>query len=104
MSVNDFVVRAVALALAEVPEANAIWDAQKQEPQLVESVDVAIAVATDKGLITPIVKAANTKSLAQVGESLGNSPALITKSAVFPCNILSSIDTTCTRHLHVFLD
>ena len=66
MSVNDFVVRAVALALAEVPEANAIWDAKAQEPKIVDSVDVAIAVATDKGLITPIVKAANTKSLAQV--------------------------------------
>ena len=66
MSVNDFVVRAVALALAEVPEANAIWDAEAQEPKMIDSVDVAIAVATDKGLITPIVKAANTKSLAQV--------------------------------------
>lgn len=69
MSVNDFVVRAVALALAEVPEANAIWDPEAQEPKIVDSVDVAIAVATDKGLITPIVKAANTKSLAQVMHS-----------------------------------
>lgn len=63
---NDLVVRAIALALAEVPEANAIWDPQKQEPQFMDTVDVAIAVATDKGLITPIVKAANTKTLAQV--------------------------------------
>lgn len=58
--------RAVALALAEVPEANAIWDGKADEPKTAESVDVAIAVATDKGLITPIVKAANTKSLTQV--------------------------------------
>ena len=56
----------MALALAEVPEANAIWDAKAEEPKIVDSVDIAIAVATDKGLITPIVKAANTKSLAQV--------------------------------------
>ena len=65
VSVNDFVVRAVALALAEVPQANSIWDAQNEEPKPVDSVDVAIAVATDKGLITPIIKAANTKSLTQ---------------------------------------
>lgn len=63
-------VRAVALALAEVPAANAIWDAEAQEPKVVDGVDVAIAVATDKGLITPIVKAANTKSLSQVSYHL----------------------------------
>ena len=66
VSINDFVVRAVALALAEVPEANAVWDAKAEEPKLVNSVDVAIAVATDKGLITPIIREANTKSLKQV--------------------------------------
>ena len=66
VSVNDFIVRAVALALAEVPRANAMWDENAQDSKLVDSVDVAIAVATDKGLITPIVKAANTKSLTQV--------------------------------------
>lgn len=66
VSVNDFVVRAVALALAEVPKANAVWDAEAQEPRQAKSVDVAIAVATDKGLITPIIREANTKSLKQV--------------------------------------
>lgn len=52
--------------MAEVPHANAIWDDHAQDAKSVEGVDVAIAVATDKGLITPIVKAANTKSLTQV--------------------------------------
>lgn len=66
VSVNDFVIRAVALALAEVPEANAIWNASAGEAQTQGSVDIAIAVATDKGLITPIIRAANTKSLTQV--------------------------------------
>lgn len=67
---NDFVVRAVALALAEVPQANSMWDAKAEEVVSVKSIDVAIAVATDKGLITPIVKAANTKSLKQVCDIL----------------------------------
>jgi len=70
VSVNDLVIRAVALALQEVPEANAGWDAGRGEPQLRDSVDVAVAVATDKGLITPIVKAANTKSLKQISEEV----------------------------------
>lgn len=66
VSLNDFVVRAVALALAEVPSANSMWDSKSEEVRRFESVDVAIAVATDKGLITPILKNANTKSLSQV--------------------------------------
>ena len=68
VSLNDFVVRAVALALAEVPAANSSWDTKTEEIRQLDSVDVAIAVATDKGLITPILKAANTKTLKQVPE------------------------------------
>ena len=67
MSVNDFIVRAAALALQEVPGANAFWDGKAEQVRASPGVDVAVAVATDKGLITPIVKAANTKSLVQVG-------------------------------------
>lgn len=63
VSVNDFVIRAVALALAEVPAANALWDAASEAPAAASGVDIAIAVATDAGLITPIVKAADTKTL-----------------------------------------
>lgn len=66
VSVNDFVIRAVALALKAVPEANAQWNAQQGEIKLVDSVDISIAVATDAGLITPIVANANTKSLTQI--------------------------------------
>jgi pyruvate/2-oxoglutarate dehydrogenase complex dihydrolipoamide acyltransferase (E2) component len=66
VSVNDFVVRAAALALRDVPEANAFWDgaagASVQQP----SVDVCVAVATEGGLITPIVKAADGKGLSQI--------------------------------------
>lgn len=66
VSVNDFVVRAVALALRDVPEANAFWDKQQESAKLQPSVDVCVAVATDGGLITPIVKAADSKSLLQI--------------------------------------
>lgn len=74
-SVNDFIVRAAALALEQVPEANAMWDAKTGEIKPASSVDVAIAVATDGGLITPIVKQANTKSLQQISSEVSQLPA-----------------------------
>ncbi|KAI8466808.1 MAG: Lipoate acetyltransferase [Monoraphidium minutum] len=66
VSVNDCVVRAVALALRDVPEANAAWDGAAGAAVAQPSVDVAIAVATEGGLITPIVRDAANKSLAQI--------------------------------------
>jgi pyruvate dehydrogenase E2 component (dihydrolipoamide acetyltransferase) len=64
ISVNDFVIRAAALALRQVPAANASWsdDAILQW----ERVDIAVAVALDEGLITPIVKGADQKGLGQI--------------------------------------
>jgi pyruvate dehydrogenase E2 component (dihydrolipoamide acetyltransferase) len=64
ISVNDFIVRATALALREVPAANVTFD----EDALIQHVaaDVAVAVATDGGLITPIVRDADLKGLADI--------------------------------------
>mmetsp|Transcript_2689 Transcript_2689/g.4314 ORF Transcript_2689/g.4314 Transcript_2689/m.4314 type:complete len:218 (-) Transcript_2689:193-846(-) len=64
VSVNDFVIKAVAATLREVPEANAYWteDSIKFNP----TVDVAFAAATPAGLVTPVVKEAATKSIAQI--------------------------------------
>jgi len=61
ISVNDFVVRAAALALVEVPDANVSWT----EDALIryERADVAVAVATEGGLITPVVREADRKEL-----------------------------------------
>jgi len=68
LSVNDFVVRAVALALRKVPGVNAAW----AEDAILhfESVDVSVAVATPAGLITPIVKQADRKGLATIANEL----------------------------------
>jgi pyruvate dehydrogenase E2 component (dihydrolipoamide acetyltransferase) len=64
ISVNDFVIRATALALRQVPAANASWS---DEAILVwDSVDIAVAVALEDGLITPIVKNADRKGLATI--------------------------------------
>jgi pyruvate dehydrogenase E2 component (dihydrolipoamide acetyltransferase) len=64
ISVNDFVIRAAALALRQVPAANASWS--DEAILLWDSVDIAVAVALDDGLITPIVRAADRKGLAAI--------------------------------------
>lgn len=68
LSVNDFIVKAAALALRQVPDANVIWtdDAVLR----LEDVDVCVAVATDGGLITPVVRHADAKGLATVSREV----------------------------------
>lgn len=61
ISVNDFIVKAAALALRKVPDANVIWTGDAILK--LADVDIAVAVATDGGLITPIVRQADRKSL-----------------------------------------
>jgi pyruvate dehydrogenase E2 component (dihydrolipoamide acetyltransferase) len=68
ISVNDFVVRAVALALRQVPEANATWT--ETAIRLYNDVDVSIAVATPNGLITPVVRNADEKGLARISNEV----------------------------------
>ncbi|KAA8534497.1 hypothetical protein F0562_032014 [Nyssa sinensis] len=63
VSVNDIVIKAVAIALRNVPEANAYWNAEKGEVVLCDSIDISVAVATEKGLMTPIHAKARTGKL-----------------------------------------
>ena len=67
VSVNDCVMYAVGRALREVPELNAGWDDATGGRRACESVDVCVAVATDDGLITPIVTRADEKTLTEIG-------------------------------------
>ncbi|WP_395943678.1 pyruvate dehydrogenase complex dihydrolipoamide acetyltransferase [Brevundimonas sp.] len=64
VSVNDFVIKAAALALKAVPEANASYT--PEGIAMHHNADVSMAVAIDGGLITPIIKKAETKGLAQI--------------------------------------
>nr|QYA72946.1 14-3-3-1 [Lilium davidii var. unicolor] len=66
VSVNDIIIKAVALALRSVPEVNAYWNDEKGEPSLCNSIDISIAVATEKGLMTPIVRNADQKTLSAI--------------------------------------
>jgi len=64
VSVNDFIIKASAMALKAVPEANASYS--PEGIALHHHADVAMAVAIDGGLITPIIRKAETKSLSQI--------------------------------------
>ena len=66
VSVNDLIVRAVAVTLVEHPEANAQWDGDA----VIEHgrVNIGMAVATDDGLLVPVIKDANLKSVLEIGE------------------------------------
>ena len=68
ISVNDCVVKAVALALADVPAANVSWS----EDAIHEhgTVDISVAVATANGLITPIVRDAGAKTLSAISQEM----------------------------------
>ncbi|MFO1080794.1 MAG: pyruvate dehydrogenase complex dihydrolipoamide acetyltransferase [Reyranellaceae bacterium] len=64
VSVNDMMIKACAKALRDHPDCNASWT----EDEMIQygAVDISVAVATDRGLITPIVRSADLKGLAQI--------------------------------------
>jgi pyruvate dehydrogenase E2 component (dihydrolipoamide acetyltransferase) len=64
LSLNDFVIKALALALQRVPQANAVW-AEDRILRFRQS-DIGVAVAIDGGLLTPVVRKAETKSLGAI--------------------------------------
>ncbi len=68
LSVNDFVIKALALALQRVPAANAVW-ADDRILRFKHS-DVGVAVAIEGGLLTPVIRQAETKSLSAISAEM----------------------------------
>jgi len=68
LSLNDFIIRALALALQRVPAANAAWASDRI--LRFKHVDIGVAVALDGGLITPIVRSAETKSVSAISSEM----------------------------------
>ena len=66
ISVNDLIIKATAMALHKVPEANSAWS--EEATIIYNNVDIAMAVAIEDGLITPIIKNANQKSIIQISQ------------------------------------
>lgn len=70
LSINDFVVRAVAIALGRVPEANASWLEGEGGIVRHERIDLAFAVALDEGLVTPVLREADSLGLLAINETI----------------------------------
>ena len=68
LSVNDFVIKACAQALQRVPEANSVWAGDRILS--LKPSDVAVAVAIDGGLITPVIRDAHGKGLGQISTEM----------------------------------
>lgn len=68
VSVNDFIIKATAIASLKVPEANSAW--MGQVIRQYDDVDVSVAVSTDKGLITPIVFNADRKGVIEISKNV----------------------------------
>ena len=68
LSVNDLIIKACGMALMKVPKANATW--ADEGIRLYQRADISVAVATDGGLITPVVRGANLKGLAAISTEM----------------------------------
>jgi pyruvate dehydrogenase E2 component (dihydrolipoamide acetyltransferase) len=68
LSVNDFVIKAMALALQRIPEANVSWSEAAMLRH--KHSDIGVAVALPFGLITPIIRKAETKSLSAISNEM----------------------------------
>ncbi|MEO0772437.1 MAG: pyruvate dehydrogenase complex dihydrolipoamide acetyltransferase [Pseudomonadota bacterium] len=68
LSVNDFIIKACALALQAVPDCNAVWAGDRVLK--LKTSDVAVAVAIEGGLFTPVLRDADTKSLSTLSTEM----------------------------------
>ncbi len=68
VSLTDLLIKALAMALAELPEANVSWHSTHIMQH--GSVDVSVAVSVDGGLVTPVIRQADQKSIFEISENL----------------------------------
>lgn len=68
LSINDFVIKAAAAALIDVPQANATW--AETAVRLYDTVDLSVAVAIDGGLVTPVLRSVEQQSLTEVARNV----------------------------------
>ena len=68
LSVNDFIIKASAIALQQVPDCNAVW--AEDRVLRFEASDVAVAVAIEGGLFTPVIRDADSKTLSTISTEM----------------------------------
>lgn len=68
LSLNDFFIKAMAMALQRVPQANAVW-AEESILRFARS-DISVAVSVESGLFTPVIRAADSKSIGEIAKEM----------------------------------
>ena len=74
ISINDFVIRAIGLAHVAVPEANVTW--AEDAIRSYNRVDVSVAIATERGLVTPVLRGVEQRSLSSISAEVKRYAAL----------------------------
>jgi pyruvate dehydrogenase E2 component (dihydrolipoamide acetyltransferase) len=82
LSVNDFIIKALGLALMRVPDANATWTEGGMLKH--RRADVGVAVAVEGGLFTPVIRSADTKMLSQISNEMKDLAARARKRRLAP--------------------
>ncbi|RFS87391.1 2-oxo acid dehydrogenase subunit E2 [Actinomadura spongiicola] len=70
LSVNDLVLRAVAVAHSEVPEMNVVW--AEEGMHRFGSVDIGVAMASDRGLVSPVLRSVEQRTVSSIAENVRN--------------------------------
>ncbi|WP_194847978.1 pyruvate dehydrogenase complex dihydrolipoamide acetyltransferase [Candidatus Neptunochlamydia vexilliferae] len=81
---NDFVMRAVALSLKEHPVVNSGFDAAGEKIIRFQTIDIAVAVSIDEGLITPIIRHADYKNMGQISAEVKQLATLAKEGKIQP--------------------
>ncbi|XP_066495776.1 pyruvate dehydrogenase protein X component, mitochondrial [Tiliqua scincoides] len=68
VTINDFIIKATAVTLKQMPDVNVTWDGQG--PRQLQSIDISIVVATDQGVMAPILKDASAKGVQEISTSV----------------------------------
>jgi pyruvate dehydrogenase E2 component (dihydrolipoamide acetyltransferase) len=98
LSVNDFIIKALALALQRVPAANAVW-AEDRILRFRRS-DVGVAVAIEGGLVTPVIRGAEKKSLLDISAEMKDLSARARVRKLKPAEIQGGVTAISNLGMH----
>ena len=98
LSLNDFMIKALALALQAVPRANAIWSGDGV--LAFEHSDIGVAVAVEGGLLTPVIAAAEEKSLSSISNEMKALAARARDRALQPHEYQGGVTTISNLGMH----
>lgn len=110
ISVNDFIIKAVGIALRRVPKVNVRWDNASQTAISNDSIDVSMAVAIDGGLITPIVFNADKRGLVEIAKTTKELIAKAREGTLAPeefeggCFSVSNLGTLGVSHFSAIIN